>query len=123
MELENVVGEIAELNTQIATIDEDISKQVGYLLEKQRELSKAESELRKKLVECFENPEINVAGLTTVENEYIKATYRKPTTRRGIELDKLRANHPDIYAMYEKETAVKSSVVIKVKEVGDGEEN
>lgn len=116
MELEKTIGDIAEINKQIATIDSDITKQVGYLIEQQKELAKLEGELRARLVEAFENPEINVNGLKSVENEYIKATYRKASTRRGVDVNELRQHYPDIYNKFEKETPVKSSVVIKVKE-------
>lgn len=116
MELEKTVGEIANLNKQIVTINDDIAKQVGYLIEQQKELSKAEVELRKKLIECFESEEINPNGLKSVENDYIKATYRKASTRRGVDVAGLRKNHPEIYNEFEKETPVKSSVVIEVKE-------
>lgn len=116
MELEKTVGEIANINKQLVAIDEDIAKQVGYLIEKQRELSKAESALRANLIACFESEEMNPDKLTTVENDYIKATYRKASERRGVDTKKLRAEHPEIYNEYETITSVKSSVVIKVKE-------
>lgn len=54
-------------------------------------------------------------NVTSYEDDFIKAVYRKPSTRTTIDSKKLKEDMPDIYEEYSKTSNVSSSVSIEVK--------
>ena len=54
-------------------------------------------------------------GVNKFENEFIRLTYKEPTTRTSIDSKKLKEEMPDVYENYKKESEVKESILIKIK--------
>ena len=54
-------------------------------------------------------------NLLTYEDDFVKFSYRKATTRTSIDSKKLKEELPDIYEEYSKTTNVSSSVSMEVK--------
>lgn len=54
-------------------------------------------------------------GEKSVENDYIRITYKKGYPARRFQTDLFRQEHPDLYDMYTNMDMVKESVVVKVK--------
>lgn len=54
-------------------------------------------------------------GEKTVENDYIRITYKKAYAARRFQTDLFRREHPDMYDMYTNADMVKESVLVKVK--------
>ena len=50
-----------------------------------------------------------------LEDDYIKITYRKATTRTTVDSKKLKEELPDIYEEYSKTSNVASSISIEAK--------
>ena len=81
------------------------------------EFEKASLEMKlmiKKVQEDLKNnmEKYNVLGF---EDEFIKVTYRKPTTRTTIDSKRLKEELPDVAEEYSKTSNVSSSVAIEVK--------
>jgi len=55
-------------------------------------------------------------GVTKFENDYIRINYIEETTRKRIDSKKLKAEKPEIYNNYLKESKIKDSVRVKIKE-------
>ena len=66
--------------------------------------------MREQLLVAME--ETNVKKL---ENDILTITYVEPTTRVGVDTDKLKTEFEEIYLQCLKETPVKASVRIKLK--------
>ena len=51
----------------------------------------------------------------TYEDDFIKITYRKGTTRTSIDSARLKKELPDIYQEYSKTSNVSSSISVEAK--------
>lgn len=54
-------------------------------------------------------------GIKKFDNDYISVTYIDETLRVGVDADKLKTEHEEVYLECLKETKVSSSVRIKMK--------
>ncbi|MCK4258780.1 MAG: hypothetical protein KAX49_07365 [Halanaerobiales bacterium] len=75
-------------------------------------INKKKSDMKDKLKESMEK-----ADVKKFENDILTITYVAPTTRKGVDTNKLKTEYEDVYLECIKETPVKSSIRIKVKEV------
>lgn len=55
-------------------------------------------------------------GVKKFENDFIRLTYKEPTTRVSIDSKRLKEEQPEIYENYKKESEVKESILIKIKQ-------
>lgn len=55
-------------------------------------------------------------AVTSYETDSIRITYVAPYTRAGIDTGRLKKERPEVYAEYQKETAVKETLKITLKE-------
>ena len=105
------------VETQL-TIDD---KTLQAITERERALADIESakksleaqikDYREKLKEAMVEQ-----GVEKFENDYIRINYIAPTTRKSIDSKKLKAEKPEIFNKYLKESKIKDSVRIKLKE-------
>lgn len=56
------------------------------------------------------------AGVKTLKTDYITLSYVSPSVRKTLDAKRLKEEHPDIYEEYLKETEVKESLRIKLRE-------
>lgn len=56
------------------------------------------------------------AGVKTIKTDYVTLSYVAPSVRKSVDTKKLKDEHPDIYEACLKETQVKESLRIKMKE-------
>lgn len=95
---------------EILKSNELIFKAITEIDSKANELANKKAEMREQLLIAME--ENNVKKF---ENDLLMITYVAPTTRIGIDNDKLKNEFEDVYLQCLKETPVKSSVRIKIK--------
>lgn len=55
------------------------------------------------------------AGQSKWVGDSVSFTMRAPSVRKGFDTNRFRADHPDLYAQYVKESPITSSVTIKLK--------
>lgn len=108
--MEIVSQQLSENNAEIMALQAQIVQATVEFQNELSELQKRDTELRSAIVEGME-----MSGTKSFENDFVKLTYVAPTTRTGIDLDRLKFEHPDLAEKYKKVTPVKSSVRIKVK--------
>ena len=58
-------------------------------------------------------PNLNPASAKSFENDFLKITYKAPTTRKSVDTKALKDE--GLYDLYLKETPVKSSVTVTFK--------
>lgn len=73
--------------------------------------------IEKKQEEMYEQIKVQMEqrGIKKFENDFISITYVEPTTRDTFDSKSLKADNPELYAQYIKESDVKASVRIKAK--------
>lgn len=108
--MEVVSQQLSENNANIMAIQAQIVQATVQFQEELQEYQKRDTELRAAIVEGMEQ-----SGTKSFENDFVKLTYIAPTQRVGVDLDRMKFEHPDLAEKYKKITPVKSSVRIKVK--------
>lgn len=109
--MENLLKEYQLNEVSLLNIEEEISKIIGNLLEKQKEIQLKNDEIKEQIKISMEEQEIK-----KFENDFISITYIAPTTRNTIDSSKLKTKYEDVYNDCIKISNVKSSVRIKIKE-------
>lgn len=74
-----------------------------------------EMDLKAKEVKQVLKEKMEEYGITGFENDYLKVTYTKPTTRTTVDSKRLKDELPDIYEEYSKTSNVSSSIKMEVK--------
>lgn len=88
-------------------------KKIADLELAKKNIENDESALREQLLQAMEK-----YGVKKFETDAVTFTYIAPTTRNTIDSKALRAEQPDIAALYTKTSNVKASVKITVKDGG-----
>ena len=88
-------------------------KKIAYLELAKKNIENDESALREQLLQAMEK-----YGVKKFETDEVTFTYVAPTTRNTIDSKALKAEQPDIAALYTKTSNVKASVKITVKDGG-----
>lgn len=102
--------EIALTNTELAEIEQVENKIVQ--LKTQLELAnKLKEDLIAKLVDIMEEQNIK-----KYESDTLTITYKAPYKKISVDTKLLKQENPDLVKKYEKETEVKASVLIKLKD-------
>lgn len=107
MSEEELFAKVNEITPELAFVESEISRIKKQL----KELEERKSDLSKVCVEAFEKADIG-----TYENDKIKITFVAPSVRFSIDKDALKEKYPEIADEFTKETDVKASIRIKVKE-------
>jgi hypothetical protein len=85
-------------------------QKITDLLKLKKQLDEQEKQLKKVLVENME-----VYGIKSFENDFIKMTYVAPTTRSTIDSARLKTDYPKIAEQYTKVSDVAASVRVTLK--------
>lgn len=88
-----------------------VEQVIKYYEEKKEEAEKQAKEMRQSLMKAMEK-----ANISNFENDHIKITYVAPTVRKSIDSTRLKKEQPSIYDEYQKESNVKASLRITIKE-------
>lgn len=99
--------ELEAMLPELAFVEEEI---VAYK-KRLKEMEDRKAEISTKILEEFEK-----GSKDPIENERLKITYVKPSVRLSIDKDGLQEKYPEIAKEFEKETTVKASIRIKLKE-------
>ena len=98
----STIGQLTELY--------QVEKLIAYYKNLADEATKKETEMRDSLVKAMKDK-----GLTKFENDKISITYIPPTTAKTLDTALLKAEQPDLYTKYLKDTEKKEQVRIKLK--------
>lgn len=96
----------------ISKLNQKMSKAVAEFQDQMSELREKEANLHEAVKLSMEKH-----GVTNFENDILKISYVAPSTRNSIDVARLKEEKPEIAAKYMKQTSVKSSIRIKVKEI------
>lgn len=88
-----------------------IESQLAGLKKTQKELEERKAEISDELLNYFETVDTK-----PIETEDLKISYVKPSVRYSIDKEGLYEKYPQIAEEFTKETQVKSSIRIKLKE-------
>ena len=88
-----------------------VEQVIKYYEDKKEEAEKQAKEMRQALMKAMEK-----ANISNFENDHIKITYVAPTVRKSIDSTRLKKEQPSIYDEYQKESNVKASLRITIKE-------
>lgn len=94
----------------VMTVATAVCQQIALFKQKALEVELMEKELKQRIKECMEEH-----GVTEFENDFLKVSYRKASTRTTVDSKKLKEELPDIYEAYTKTSNVASSIVMEVK--------
>lgn len=95
-------------------INSTISKQIAEYEKRIKEEKAKEEKLREMILKEMEDKDI-----LAVENDDLKITYVGETYRTTFDSKSFKEDHPDLYKEYSKDSWVKSSIRISVKEQED----
>lgn len=99
--------ELLEMLPELAFVEEEI---VSYK-KRLKEMEDRKAEMSARIIEHFEKVDSN-----PIETEQLKITYVKPSIRFSIDREGLEQKYPEIASEFMKETNIKSSIRIKLKE-------
>lgn len=106
-----LVKEYQETALAIADVEHKMSMAVAQHRDQLDTLREREASMKQQIKEAMEK---NV--VTKFENDVLKITYVAPTVRNGVDVTRLKEEKPEIYSEFIKQTPVKSSIRIKIKE-------
>lgn len=89
-----------------------IQNELKSIGDRKKELEQQEAEFKEILIKKMEE-----SGIKQIDNNYFKITYIAPTNRETVDTTRLKKELPDIASEYTKNTLVKASVRITLKEV------
>lgn len=107
-----LVKEYQETALAIADIEHKMSVAVVAHREQLDTLREREANMKLAIKEAMEK---NV--VMKFENDVLKITYIAPTVRNGVDVTRLKEEKPEIYSEFIKQTPVKSSIRIVIKEI------
>lgn len=87
-----------------------ITQTIANIATEKKRLEDEDEKMREELEHAMD-----VYGVDSFENEFVKITHVEPTTKVTVDSKKLKADHPDIYDEYSKVSNVKGYVKITVK--------
>ncbi len=107
---EELTKELSTVNKNMLEVQSKIMEATAAFQTELSEYRQKDAELRKAISTAMEE-----SGTKKFENDFVALTYVAPTTRTGVDMERMRADHPKLAEKYRKETPVKASVRIKVK--------
>jgi len=109
-----LVKKFTATELEIARVQHEMSVATVKFVKELETLREQDDKLRAAVKDAMEKN-----GVTKFENDVLKITYVAPSTRNTIDVAMLKAEEPDIAAKYMKQSTIKSSIRIKVKEVSN----
>lgn len=107
-----LVKELTDTVVKVNEVEQNISMAVAKFRDELRELHDKEKNLHEAVKASMEKYDVR-----KFENEVLKITYIAPTVRNSIDTARLKEEKPEIASEYMKQSQVKSSIRIKVKEL------
>lgn len=77
---------------------------------KKKEFDAIEKQMKEQIKDAMEKYDIK-----KFSSDYVDITYVAPSTRTTLDSKNLKADHPDLFEQYSKQSKVSSSIRIKVK--------
>lgn len=100
--------ELVSVNDGKIVVAEEIMKKLHDFQVMKAEMELQEKEIKQAMLKAMENNDIK-----SFENDFVKITYKAPTTRKTVDTVELKAQ--GLYDMFVKESPVKSSVMLTWK--------
>lgn len=104
------VNNQVELFNENNQLEHNTSWVIAYWINEIKKIEKKQEEMYEQIKVQMEQ-----RGIKKFENAFISITYIEPTTRATFDSKSLKADNPELYAQYLKESDVKASVRIKAK--------
>lgn len=108
LEEEDNKMELIKVENNQLSITNEASEKLKELYKFKAEFDVRMDELKKELLKAMEEN-----GIKSFENDYMKITYKAPTTRKSVDTKRLKDE--GLYDIYTKESIVKSSVTVNFK--------
>ena len=100
--------ELVRVENGHITVAEEVMKKLHDFQVKKTEMEMQEKEIKQAMLKAMEDNDIK-----SFENDFVKITYKAPTTRKTVDTNELKAQ--GLYDMFVKESPVKSSVTVSWK--------
>ena len=100
--------ELVKVQDGHITVAEEVMKKLHDFQVMKAEMDLQEKEIKQAMLKAMENNDIK-----SFENDFVKITYKAPTTRKTVDTAELKAQ--GLYDMFVKESPVKSSVMLTWK--------
>lgn len=100
--------ELVKVQDGHITVAEEVMKKLHDFQVKKAEMDLQEKEIKQAMLKAMEDNDIK-----SFENDFVKITYKAPTTRKTVDTNELKAQ--GLYDMFVKESPVKSSVTVSWK--------
>lgn len=104
------MNELVKVENGEILVAQDFTKAYAEFQKKALEMDLKIKEVKEKIKTAMEEN-----NKSFYEDDFIKISYRKATTRTSIDSKKLKEELPDIYEEYSKISNVASSVSVEVK--------
>lgn len=109
--IEVLADQLAKVSESSVAIEQQIMQATANFQTQLKTMRAQESELRAAILEGMK-----ANGVKKFENDVLTLTYIAPTKRSSIDVAALRAAEPELAEKYTRESVVKESLRIKVKE-------
>lgn len=100
--------ELVRVENGNITVAEEVMKKLHDFQVMKAEMDLQEKEIKQAMLNAMEKN-----GIKSFENDFVKITYKAPTTRKTVDTNELKAQ--GLYDMFVKESPVKSSVIVSWK--------
>lgn len=100
--------ELVRVENGNITVAEEVMKKLHDFQVMKAEMDLQEKEIKQAMLNAMEKN-----GIKSFENDFVKITYKAPTTRKTVDTNELKAQ--GLYEMFTKESPVKSSVMLSWK--------
>lgn len=87
-----------------------VTREIANIANEKKRLEALDETMRKELQKAME-----MYGVTTFENDFVKITHVAPTTKVSVDSKKLKAELPNVYEKYSKTSNVNGYVKITAK--------
>lgn len=100
--------ELVKVQDGHITVAEEVMKKLHDFQVMKAEMDLQEKEIKQAMLKAMEDNDIK-----SFENDFVKITYKAPTTRKTVDTNELKAQ--GLYEMFTKESPVKASVTLSWK--------
>lgn len=109
--LDTLALQLGTIHQSMAETEQAITKAVATQQATLKQLQEQDKQIREAIRQAMDEQHIS-----KWENDIVSLTNIAPTTRTGVDTKRLKAEQPEIFEQYKKETPVKGSLRIKIKE-------
>lgn len=106
-----LVKDFTDTELEIQQVQHEMTLATAEFIERLESLREQEDKMRADIMVAMEKN-----AVTKFENDVLRITYIAPSTRNSIDVARLKMDEPDLAAKYMKQSTIKASIRIKVKE-------